>query len=65
MSNGTSTSEFVTAKSTTTGGATIPSIFNDVVTVDKSNVATTVVADGYISKDDLCKGLPAGTGGLC
>lgn len=65
MSNGAGTSEFVTAKSTTTGGATIPSIFNDVVTVDKSNVATTVVADGYITKDDLCKGLPAGTGGLC
>jgi D-xylose transport system substrate-binding protein len=65
LSNGSSTTELTPAQSKTTGGATIPSIFNDVVTVDKSNVATTVVADGYITKDDLCKGLPAGTGGLC
>ncbi len=65
LSNGSSTTELTPAQSKTTGGATIPSIFNDVVTVDKSNVATTVVADGYIAKEDLCKGLPAGAGGLC
>jgi len=65
LSNGNVTTELTPAQSKTTGGAMIPSIFNDVVTVDKSNVATTVVADGYITKDDLCKGLPAGTGGLC
>ncbi|MDQ6604883.1 MAG: substrate-binding domain-containing protein [Chloroflexota bacterium] len=65
LSNGSSTAELTPAQSKTTAGATIPSIFNDVVTVDKSNVATTVVADGYVTKEDLCKGLPAGTGGLC
>ncbi len=65
MSNGTSTSEIATGQSKTTGGATIPSIFNQVTAVDKSNVATTVVADGFLTKADLCKDLPAGTGGLC
>ncbi len=65
LSNGSSTAEITPAQSKTTAGAMIPSIFNDVVTVDKSNVATTVVADGYVTKEDLCKGLPAGTGGLC
>lgn len=65
MSNGTSTSEIATGQSKTTGGATVPSIFNQVIAVDKSNVATTVVADGFLTKADLCKDLPAGTGGLC
>jgi len=65
LSNGSGTAEITPAQSKTNGGAMIPSIFNDVVTVDKSNVATTVVADGYVTKEDLCKGLPAGTGGLC
>ncbi len=65
ISNGSSTAEIVTGQSKTTGGATIPSIFNQVTAVDKSNVATTVVADGFLSKADLCKDLPAGTGGLC
>jgi len=65
MSNGTSTSEIATGQSKTTGGAMVPSIFNQVIAVDKSNVATTVVADGFLTKADLCKDLPAGTGGLC
>ncbi|MCA1669608.1 MAG: substrate-binding domain-containing protein [Thermomicrobia bacterium] len=55
----------VTGQSKTTGGATIPSIFNRVTAVDKGNVATRVIADGSLSKADFCKDLPAGTGGLC
>jgi D-xylose transport system substrate-binding protein len=49
------------------GSASIPSILEDPIAVDKSNVASTVIADGYVTKDEVCTGLPAGTdtGGIC
>jgi len=33
--------------------------------VDKSNIATTVIADGFVTAANVCTGLPAGTGGFC
>jgi D-xylose transport system substrate-binding protein len=49
------------------GKASIPSVLETPEAVDKTNVATTVVADGYVTKQQICTGLPAGTdtGGLC
>jgi len=35
------------------------------VAVDKSNVATTVIADGFVTAADVCTGLPSGAGGFC
>jgi D-xylose transport system substrate-binding protein len=47
------------------GSASIPSVLNDVVEVDISNIATTVIADGFVTKADVCTGVPAGTAGVC
>jgi len=49
------------------GSASIPSVLETPESVDKSNIASTVLADGYVTKSDLCTGLPAGTntGGIC
>jgi D-xylose transport system substrate-binding protein len=49
------------------GNASIPSVLETPEAVDASNIASTVVADGYVTKDQLCTGLPAGTNtnGLC
>lgn len=49
------------------GNASVPSILEAPIAVDKSNIASTVVADGYVTKDEVCTGLPAGTdtGGIC
>ncbi len=49
----------------TSDGIPIPSVFVPPVVVDKSNIATTVIADGYITKADVCQGIPAGTDSVC
>jgi D-xylose transport system substrate-binding protein len=46
-------------------GVKIPSILEVPVAVDKSNIATTVIADGFVTAADVCTGLPSGTGGFC
>lgn len=43
----------------------IPSILEAPVAVDKTNIATTVIADGFVAKADVCTGIPAGTDGVC
>lgn len=69
ISNGTDTSSIVNGQTTVpiTGGGNIPSVLETPVAVDKSNIATTVLQDGFVTKDKLCAGLPAGlnTGGIC
>jgi D-xylose transport system substrate-binding protein len=49
----------------TQDGTAIPSILEQPVTVDKSNIASTVIADGFVKKSDVCGGVPAGTAGVC
>ena len=46
-------------------GVAIPSILETPVAVDKTNIATTVIADGFVTKADVCTGIPAGTDGVC
>jgi D-xylose transport system substrate-binding protein len=67
ISNGTSTSSIVNGSTTIpqTGGAAIQSVLETPVAVDKTNIASTVIADGFVTKSDVCAGLPAGTGGIC
>jgi len=68
LSNGSSTSSLTNGQTTKTqGGADIPSVLETPVSVDKSNIASTVLADGFVTKDQICTGLPAGTdtGGIC
>lgn len=55
-------------KNTTTGtfdGGNIPSILDTPIAVDHSNIATTVIADKFIAKKDVCNGIPAGTDNVC
>jgi D-xylose transport system substrate-binding protein len=60
------TAPATTATSTTTDGGSIPSVLEAPVTVDKTNILTTVVQDNYITdKTIVCASLPAGAGGYC
>ena len=69
LSNGSGTSSIVNGQTTVpiSGGASIPSVLETPVAVDKTNIATTVIADGFVTKAQICANLPAGlnTGGLC
>jgi D-xylose transport system substrate-binding protein len=59
--------EILTRKVTvgTFDGGNIPSILETPITVDKNNIVTTVIADKFITKKDVCDGIPAGTANVC
>ena len=66
LSDGTDTTSLtngITVK--TSDGTAIPSILETPVAVDKTNIASTVIADGFVNKSDVCTGVPAGTDGVC
>ncbi len=67
LSNGTSTASMVNGQTKTSTGANINSVLETPESVDKSNIATTVIADGFVTKQQVCTGLPAGTNsqGIC
>jgi D-xylose transport system substrate-binding protein len=67
ISNGTSTSSIINGSTTIpqTGGAAIPSVLETPVAVDKTNIQSTVIADGFVTAADVCAGLPSGAGGFC
>lgn len=46
-------------------GRNVPAILLPVESVDKTNIASTVLADGFVTKAAICQGVPAGTDGLC
>ncbi len=60
LSNGQSTSSIATS-TVSYNGTNIPAILDTPVEVDASNIASTILADNYWQKSDLCNGLPAGT----
>jgi D-xylose transport system substrate-binding protein len=49
----------------TVDGGNIPSILDKPIAVDKTNIASTVIADHFVAKSDVCDGIPAGTDGVC
>jgi D-xylose transport system substrate-binding protein len=67
LSNGTDTSTLVNGSTTIplTGGASIPSVLEVPVAVDKTNIQSTVIADNFVTVAQICAGLPSGTGGIC
>src|SRR5947208_1962109 len=68
LSRGTSTASLTNGVTIqTTDGGTIPAVVETPIAVDKSNIVSTVIADGFVSKFNVCSGLPAGTNtnGLC
>ena len=46
-------------------GGNIPAILDTPVTVDRATIVSTVIADKFITKSDVCNGIPAGTAGVC
>jgi D-xylose transport system substrate-binding protein len=46
-------------------GGNIPSILDTPIAVDKANIASTVIADHFLAKSDVCAGISAGTAGVC
>jgi D-xylose transport system substrate-binding protein len=66
LSAGSDTSSMTNGATTATSdGGNLPSVLEVPVAVDKSNIATTVLADGFVTKDEICIGVPAGTDGIC
>ncbi|HKT37693.1 MAG TPA: sugar ABC transporter substrate-binding protein [Ktedonobacterales bacterium] len=65
LSKGTSTSSIVNGQTKNANGVNIPSVLEVPVAVDSSNIASTVLADGFVTKSDICQGVPAGTDGIC
>ncbi len=67
LSNGTGTSSLVNGSTTIPqpGGASIQSVLEVPVAVDKSNIKQTVIADNFVTVTDICAGLPKGTDGVC
>ncbi len=66
LNAGSDTSSMTNGNVTATSdGGSIPSVLETPVAVDITNIATTVIADGYVAKADVCQGLAAGTGGVC
>lgn len=62
---GTDPGSLVNGQTEIKGGGTIPSVLESPIVVDRSNVNQTVIADGFVKKDQVCNGLPAGAGGVC
>ena len=46
-------------------GSNVPSILDTPIVVDIHNIASTVIANHYLAKGDVCTGIPAGTAGVC
>lgn len=67
LAGGTSTAALVNGSVPVTGGSPVPAVLETPVAVDKTNINQTVIADGSVTLDQLCTGLPAGTatGGVC
>lgn len=63
--NGTDTKALIKGTTTTFNGGSIPSILDEPVMVDSSNIASTVIADNYLTKSEVCKNVPTGTDGVC
>ncbi len=66
LSAGNSTASLTNGATTATqDGGNLPSVLETPVAVDKSNISSTVLADGFVTKAQICAGVPAGTAGIC
>jgi D-xylose transport system substrate-binding protein len=66
LSAGSSTASLTNGATTATqDGGNLPSVLETPVSVDKTNIASTVLADGYVTKAEICANVPAGTDGIC
>lgn len=49
----------------TVSNTQIPSLLEEPIAVDISNVKDTIIKDNFYTKDQICKGVAAGAGGVC
>lgn len=49
----------------TVDGGSVTSILDAPTEVDSSNIASTVLADHYVTQSQICAGIPPGTDGIC
>ncbi len=64
--DGTSVTSLTHGATTATfDGGNIPSILDTPIAVDSTNINSTVIADGFIKKSDVCSALAPGTDGVC
>jgi len=57
LSAGTDPSSLINGKTKAKTGSDIPSSLAVPVSVDKSNIKETVIADAFVKKEDICKGI--------
>ena len=62
LSNGTDTATLTNATTKTTEGGQILSALSKPQLVDASNIQDTVIKDGFLTKEQVCQGLPTGAG---
>lgn len=65
LSNGEDVTSILNGQTEVKGGATIPSVLETPIVVDQKNVASTVVKDGYLTKEQICNGLSGDKTGFC
>ncbi|MBE9180531.1 sugar ABC transporter substrate-binding protein [Oculatella sp. LEGE 06141] len=65
LSKGEDTSSIVNSTTKVATGEDIPSVLATPVVVDQTNVKDTIIADGFLSQEEICQGLPAGAGNVC
>jgi len=46
-------------------GGKVPAYLLNPIAVDKSNVKSTIIADNFYTAEQVCKGVPKGTAGVC
>ncbi len=63
--HGGASSAAVNGQVHTSDGGSVPAVLQTPVAVDRSNIAATVIADGSVSKAQLCVGIVPGTAGVC
>ncbi|MBO0794434.1 MAG: substrate-binding domain-containing protein, partial [Ktedonobacteraceae bacterium] len=66
LKDGTDTASLTNGVVTKTqDGGSIPSILKLPIAVDKTNIKETVIADKFVTVEQICANLPKGTGGIC
>lgn len=65
LSKGSDTGSLAQASIKLADGKSVPATLETPVAVDLKNIASTVLADGYVTKADICQGVPAGTDNIC
>lgn len=65
LSNGTDSRALVNGQTALVERGQVASVLLDPIAVDKSNVQQTVIADGFLTREQICNGLNGDTTGIC